>query len=79
MLRQIIVNISHAKNESVPQSLAMRYLDVVTIQLLVVVKTSWSIEAAAISRKQKIIFWFSAHGTLHEGICQSSRNATQIE
>ena len=52
MLRQIIINSGHCRHGSVPQCLAMNYLDVVTVQLFVVAE--W-IETGSIARKHAII------------------------
>ena len=55
MLRQIIINISHAKNESIPQSLAMSDLHIVAIQLLVMATSPWLCEPGTVPGKQSIV------------------------
>ena len=44
MLRQIIIYISHHKNGTIPQTLTMGYLDVMSVQLLVMSESSWNIK-----------------------------------
>ena len=48
MLRQIVIHIGHRKDGSVPQFLAMTYLDVATVQLPVMSKSPWNIKTGTI-------------------------------
>ena len=44
MLRQIIIYISHPKNGTIPQTLTMGYLDIMSVQLLVMSRCPWHIK-----------------------------------
>ena len=55
MLRQIIINMNHCENKSIPQSLAMRDLHIVAIQLLVVAAFPWLREPGTAPGQQKIV------------------------
>ncbi len=54
MLRQIVIYISHPKNGVIPQTLTMGYLDVMSVQLLVMSESSWNIKPRTVSWQQKI-------------------------
>ena len=54
MLWQIIINIRHCENRSVPQSLAVRYFHIMAIQLLVMAESPWFRESGTIPWQQNI-------------------------
>ena len=54
MLRQIVIYISHPKNGTIPQTLTMGYLDVMSVQLLVMSESSWNNKPRTVSWQQMI-------------------------
>ena len=54
MLRQIIIYISHPKNGTIPQTLTMGYLDIMSVQLFVMSESPWNIKPRTVPWQQMI-------------------------